>query len=68
MTRIIDKPSQRTAAQGGKEGMIMKHTILTMIATMGLLIPVLWMTGTATSIIYFCLRRGVGGRERRDES
>jgi|OpeIllAssembly_1097287.scaffolds.fasta_scaffold267906_1 hypothetical protein len=46
----------------------MKLTALTMITTMGLLIPVLWMTGTVTSIIYFCLRLGGGGRERRDES
>jgi hypothetical protein len=55
-------------AQEGKEGIIMKLTALTMITTMGLLIPVLWMTGMVTSIIYFCLRLGGGGRERRDES
>jgi hypothetical protein len=45
----------------------MKHAILTMIATTGLLIPVLWITGMVTSIIYFCLH-GDGGRERRNES
>lgn len=45
----------------------MKLTVLTMIATTGVLIPVLWITGMVTSIIYFCLR-GVGGRERRSES
>jgi len=43
---------------GGKEGFIMKFGILAIIATTGVLIPLLWMTGTIASIIYFCLHRG----------
>jgi len=37
----------------------MKLTILIIIAVLGLIMPLLWITGTLTSIIYFC-RHGVG--------
>jgi len=45
----------------------MKLTILTLIATTGVLIPVVWVMGMVTSVIYFFLH-GEGGRERRNES
>jgi hypothetical protein len=35
----------------------MKVTILVIISALGLLLPLFWITGTVTSIIYFCLHR-----------
>ncbi len=35
----------------------MKLTILIIIAMLGLLIPLFWITGTLTSIVYFCLQK-----------
>jgi hypothetical protein len=35
----------------------MKYTILSVITVFGLLMPLLWIAGTVTSIIYFCLRK-----------
>ena len=37
----------------------MKLTILIVISVLGLIMPLLWITGTLTSIIYFC-RHGAG--------
>ena len=34
----------------------MKVTILVIIGFLGVLIPLLWITGTLTSAIYFCLQ------------
>lgn len=39
----------------------MKYTILSIITAFGLLMPLLWIAGTVTSIVYLCLRKG---RER----
>jgi hypothetical protein len=36
----------------------MKHSILSIITAFGLLMPLLWITGTVRSIIYFCHQRG----------
>lgn len=36
----------------------MKISILIMISALGLLLPLFWIIGTVTSIIYFCLHRG----------
>lgn len=33
----------------------MKLTILIILIMLGLLIPLFWLTGTLTSVIYFCL-------------
>ena len=33
----------------------MKLTVLIIIIMLGLLIPVFWLTGSLTSVIYFCL-------------
>lgn len=35
--------------------MDMKLTILIILIALGLLIPLFWLTGTLTSVIYFCL-------------
>jgi hypothetical protein len=35
----------------------MKVTILIIISALGLLLPLFWIIGTVTSIIYFCLHR-----------
>jgi len=35
----------------------MKLTILVIIAALGVMIPLLWITGTLTSIVYFILHR-----------
>jgi hypothetical protein len=37
--------------------MIMKLTILGLITTLGVMIPVLWITGTLISIVYFVRHR-----------
>jgi hypothetical protein len=40
-----------------KEEMVMKLTILIIITALGVLIPLLWITGTLTSIVYFIRHR-----------
>jgi hypothetical protein len=35
----------------------MKVTILSIIFALGLLLPLFWIIGTVTSIIYYCLHR-----------
>lgn len=35
----------------------MKYTILSIITAFGLLMPLLWIAGTVTSIVYFFLRK-----------
>jgi ABC-type antimicrobial peptide transport system permease subunit len=37
--------------------MIMRLTILTIIAVLGVMIPLFWMAGTLTSIVYFIQHR-----------
>lgn len=36
-----------------KEGIVMKLTILIIIGALGVAIPLLWITGTLTSVVYF---------------
>ncbi len=43
----------------------MKLTILIIITVLGLLMPLLWITGTLTSIIYFCRHRVGKARKER---
>jgi hypothetical protein len=40
-----------------EEERVMKLTILIIIAVLGLIMPLLWITGTLTSIIYFYRHR-----------
>ncbi len=43
----------------------MKLVLLLGIVALGLLIPVLWLTGTLTTIFYFCLQKvGITHKER----
>ena len=35
----------------------MKVTILIIISALGLLLPLFWIIGTVTSVIYFCIHR-----------
>lgn len=35
----------------------MKYSVLSIITAFGLLLPLFWIGGTVTSIIYFCLHR-----------
>jgi hypothetical protein len=51
------------AAPFREEGMIMKLTILIIIAALGVTMPLLWITGSLTSIIYFCLH-GLSGTKK----
>jgi hypothetical protein len=37
--------------------MVMKLTILVIITALGIMIPLLWITGTLTSIVYFIRHR-----------
>jgi len=46
--------------------MVMKTAILIMIVAVGMLIPLLWITGTLTSIVYFYRHRVGATREERD--
>jgi hypothetical protein len=34
----------------------MKLTILIVIGVLGLLVPLFWITGTLTTVVYFCLQ------------
>lgn len=43
----------------GKEERVMKLAFLIVIGVLGVTIPLLWLTGTLTSLIYFC-RHGFG--------
>jgi hypothetical protein len=43
----------------------MKLAILIVIAALGLLIPLLWITGTLTSVVYFCLQKVGATRKER---
>ena len=43
----------------------MKLTILIIITALGLLIPLFWITGTLTSVVYFCLNRMGATRKER---
>jgi hypothetical protein len=43
--------------------MVMKLTILIIIAALGVMIPLLWITGTLTSIVYFIRHREKTTRE-----
>jgi hypothetical protein len=40
-----------------KEEMVMKLTVLVIITALGIMIPLLWITGTLTSIVYFIRHR-----------
>ncbi|MBU2027641.1 MAG: hypothetical protein KJ814_08530 [Proteobacteria bacterium] len=44
----------------------MKLTVLIIITVLGLLMPLLWITGTLTSIIYFCRHRV--GKTRKEQT
>jgi hypothetical protein len=46
----------------------MKLTILIIIAVLGLLIPLLWVTGTLTSIVYFCMQKMGAARKEHSVS
>jgi hypothetical protein len=50
---------------GWKEEMIMKLTILVIITALGIMIPLLWITGTLTSIVYFIRHRENVTRKER---
>jgi hypothetical protein len=43
----------------------MKFALLMIIVLLALLLPVLWITGTLTSIVYFCRQRAGKAREAR---
>jgi hypothetical protein len=43
----------------------MKLAILIVIAALGVLIPLLWITGTLTSVVYFCLQKMGATRKER---
>ena len=43
----------------------MKLAILIIIAVLGILIPLLWITGTLTSAVYFCLQKMGATRKER---
>lgn len=46
----------------------MKLLILIVIGTLGVIIPLFWLTGTFTSVIYFCLHRGRAGATSKEQS
>jgi hypothetical protein len=48
-----------------KEELVMKLTILIIIAALGLLMPLLWITGTLTSVVYFCMQKVGATRKER---
>jgi hypothetical protein len=45
--------------------MVMKLTFLMIIILLALIMPLLWITGTLTSIIYFCRHRAGTTRKER---
>jgi hypothetical protein len=45
--------------------MVMKLTILIIIGALGVAIPLLWITGTLTSIVYF-IRHQVGATHKEE--
>ncbi|HEY5498088.1 MAG TPA: hypothetical protein VIK19_07110 [Syntrophales bacterium] len=45
--------------------MVMKLTFLIIIILLALMVPLLWITGTLTSIIYFCRHRAGTTRKER---
>jgi hypothetical protein len=48
-----------------EEEMVMKLTFLMIIILLALIMPLLWITGTLTSIIYFCRHRAGTTRKER---
>jgi hypothetical protein len=42
---------------GIKEEMVMKTTVLAVIVLLGIAVPLMWLIGTAISMVYFYLRR-----------
>jgi hypothetical protein len=47
----------RTRLGEFEEEITMKVTVLSIIFALGLLLPLFWIVGTVTSIIYYCLHR-----------
>lgn len=43
----------------------MKVTILVVITALGLIVPLLWITGTLTSVVYYLFRRQAAGRKEQ---
>jgi hypothetical protein len=43
----------------------MKLAILIVIAALGILIPLLWITGTLTTVVYFCLQKMGANRKEQ---
>jgi len=48
-----------------EEKMIMKLTILIIIGVLGVAIPLLWLTGSLASFVYFCRRGFAAIRKER---
>ena len=77
MTGIIDQRLQGTVWVGlavlmalglsiqGEEEMVMRLTIIIVITTLGLVMPLFWIIGTMGSITYFCLNRMGPTRKER---
>ena len=49
----------------GEEEMVMRLTIIIVITTLGLVMPLFWIIGTMGSITYFCLNRMGPTRKER---
>jgi len=45
--------------------MVMKLTIFVFIIALGVLMPLYWIVGSLTSVIYFCLNGGSAVRKER---